>query len=205
MNAMAPPLPNTTAVIDTSAIFRLSVADYHEMGERGILTPEDRVELLDGYLVRKSMQKSPHGSTVVRLTHKLVLATSAGDWQTRIQVPVTLDGSEPEPDGVLARGDLRAYDQRHPTASDIGLVVEVSDCSLRLDRDGKGPIYARAGIPVYWLVNIPDARIEVYTLPSGPTADPAYGSRQDFAATDAVTLTLDGQPAATLAVSDILP
>jgi Uma2 family endonuclease len=175
------------------------------MGERGILGPEDRVELLDGFLVNKPMQNSPHGSTVVRLTHKLIVATMGGGWQTRIHVPITLAGSEPEPDAALARGDLRTYDSRHPDGSEVGLVIEIAESSLTTDRIYNEPICARAGIPVYWIINIPEAQIEVYTQPSGPSASPAYSLRTGYTALQAVPLVLDGQTVASIPVTELLP
>ena len=186
-------------------LFRLTVADYHEMGERGILGPEDRVELLDGFLANKPMQNSPHGSTIVRLTHELIVATMTGGWQTRIRIPLTLDGSEPEPDAALARGDRRTYDLRHPNGSEVGVVIEVSDSSLASDRAFKGPIYARAAIPQYWIVNIPDRQIEVYTDPTGAIAIPEYAKRTDYSAPQSVPLMLDGQTVALVPVADLLP
>ncbi len=205
MSAVAIPMPNSPAATAVPTLFRLTVADYHEMGERGILGPEDRVELLDGFLVNKPMQNSQHGSTVVRLTHKLIVASMMGGWQIRIQVPLTLDGSEPEPDAALARGDLRSYDMRHPDGSEVGVVIEVSDTSLGSDRGFKGPIYARAAIPQYWIVNIPERQIEVYTDPTGPDATPQYAKRTDYSASQAVPLILDGQSVALIPVADLLP
>ena len=131
--------------------------------------------------------------------------TQSASWRVRVQLPITLSASEPEPDGVIVRGNRRAYDQRHPLAAEVALVVEVADSSLRLDREVKGPIYARAGIPIYWIVNLPEALVEVYTLPSGPGDDPKYAERQDYTAGDSIPLILDGQLVASLSVADILP
>ena len=184
--------------------FRLSVADYHDLGERGILTPEDRVELIDGYLVLKPMHNSPSASTVVRVARYLDRAVPPG-YVVRSQVPITLQASEPEPDAVVARGDLRTYDVGHPKAADVALAIEVSDSSLRVDREYKSGMYAAAGIPVYWIVNLPEAKVEVYTEPSGPSETPSYANRQDFTAVDTLPLILDGQTVARLPVADLLP
>jgi Uma2 family endonuclease len=94
---------------------------------------------------------------------------------------------------------------RHPGAQDLALVVEVADSSLAQDRNVKGPIYARAAIPVYWIVNVPDRRIEVFTDPTGPVPIPVYRQRTDFAETDAVPLVLDGVEVGRIAVRDLLP
>ena len=204
MSALVSAFPATLAYLNTATLFRLSVADYHDMIANGILTTEDKVELLDGYLVNKPMQKSPHASTVDRLDEDLKRMIPAG-WRVRNRLPVTLDESEPEPDAAVVRGDRRTFDQRHPSASECGLVVEVADSSLALDRDAKGPIYARAGIPAYWIVNLPDRQIEVYTQPSGSAASPSYASRQDYSATDSIPLVLDGLVVAHLSVAELLP
>jgi Uma2 family endonuclease len=204
MSTMAPALSNSVSLLNTDVLFRLSVADYHDMIENEILTTADRVELLDGYLVTKMPQKSPHGSTVQRLTNFLIRYVPLG-WQARIQLPITLEFSEPEPDAAVVRGDHRTFDQRHPSAAECGIVVEVSDTSLKLDRGVKGPIYARAGIQEYWIINLPESQIEVYTQPSGPSEAPGYTHRQDYTATDSIPLMLDGQLVASLLVAELLP
>ncbi len=185
--------------------FRLSVADYHDLGERGILTPEDRVELIDGYLVLKPMQNTPRATTVDRLTERFVLELQQQPWRARFQLPVGIGTSEPEPDATVVRGDARTFALRHPQASEIALVIEISDFTLRGDREVKGPICARAGIPIYWIVNLPEAKVEVYTEPSGPSETPSYANRRDFTAGDTLPLILDGQTVAHLPVADLLP
>ena len=184
--------------------FRLSVADYHDLGERGILTPDDRVELIDGYLVIKPMHNSRGASTVVRVARYLDRATPPG-FVVRSQVPITLEFGEPEPDAVVARGDLRTYDRHHPKASDLSLAVEILDSSLRADREYKSGMYARAGIPLYWIVNLIGAIVEVYTVPTGPCDEPMYNSRRDYTAADSLPLVLDGQHVASIPVAELLP
>jgi Uma2 family endonuclease len=165
-----------------------------------ILTTEDRVEFLDGYLVKKMPQNSPHASTVIRMDYifkQILLAP----YLVRSQVPVTLGDSEPEPDLAVVKGDLRTYDKRHPRASEVHLIVEVADSSLTLDREVKGPIYARAGIPEYWIVNIAEAQIEVYTQPQSNE----YGSRKNYSITDSIPLTLNGVSVGMRSVAELLP
>jgi Uma2 family endonuclease len=93
----------------------------------------------------------------------------------------------------------------HPTAGDAGLLIEVADSSLLRDQRDKTRIYARANIPCYWIVNLVDQRIEVYTQPSGPTAVPAYGAFQTYQPGDSIPLVLDGNVVASLPVADLLP
>ena len=204
MNAMAPALSTSVSLLNTDILFRLSVANYHDMIENDILTTADRVELLDGFLVNKPMQNTPHASTVDRLDEDLKRLLPNG-WRSRNQLPITLEVSEPEPDAAIVRGDRRTFGHRHPSAAECGIVVEVADTSLRLDREVKGPIYACAGIPEYWIINLPDSQIEVYTQPSGPNETAGYTHRQDYSSTDSIPLMLDGQLVASLPVAELLP
>ena len=116
-----------------------------------------------------------------------------------------LPDSQPEPDFAVVRGNARTYFSRHPSTADVGLLVEVADSSLLRDQRDKTRIYARAGIPCYWIVNLVDRRVEVFTQPSGPTAVPAYGAFQTFQPGDAVPIALDGAPAGTVPAADLLP
>ena len=118
---------------------------------------------------------------------------------------ITLSESEPEPDFTIVRGDARAYLTRHPTAAEVGLVIEVSDSSLLGDRDDKGRIYAHAGVSCYWIVNVQDNWIEVYTLPSGPVADPKYAQRVDHRPGDTISLVLGNGAPILIPAQDMLP
>src|SRR5262249_35795011 len=146
---------------------KISVAEYHRMIAAGKLREGDPFELLDGVLVRKMTRLPPHDVSVTLLGKRFIGMLPPG-WTCRSQCAVTLSTSEPEPDGVIARGDDRDYATRHPGPQDLALIAEVSDSSLVHDRDVKGPIYARESIPVYWIVNLVDEQIEVYTNPTGP-------------------------------------
>lgn len=183
---------------------RFSVAEYHKLIEIGILTEDDNLELLEGYLVHKMSRNPPHDATLQLIQDTLPRWLPAG-WCLRMQSALSLSGSVPEPDGAIVRGDARTYANHHPGSGEVGLVIEVSDATLAGDRIDKGRIYARAGIAEYWIINLVDRQIEVYTAPSGPPANPAYGQRHDFPAGADVTLTLDGVAAATIGVSDLLP
>lgn len=183
---------------------RFSVDEYHRLTELGILTEDDNLELIEGYLVLKMARNPPHDGTVHRALKQLTRILPAG-WDVRVQSAVSLPESEPEPDLAVVRDDPLEYTNRHPGPADIGLVIEVSDSTLLGDRADKGRIYARAGIACYWIINLPDRQVEVYTAPSGPTAAPAYAQRQDHRIGDAVTLDLDGQPVAAISVQTLLP
>src|SRR5262249_52378201 len=143
----------TSPDVPTLPIYRLSVAQYHAMIQHGILGPEDRVELIHGWLVPKMTKNPPHTVSTGLVLDALNRAAPLG-WHVRVQEPVTFAVSEPEPDNVLARGARRDYASRHPGPAEVGLVVEVADTSLDYDRDVKKPLYASAGVPVYWIVNL---------------------------------------------------
>ncbi len=187
-----------------ASIARFSVSRYQRMIESGILTPEDRVELLENYVVLKMPGNPPHDGTIQVIAKRLGRRVPAG-WDMRVPLSLTLPDSQPEPDIAVCRGDETAYLTRHPVPVDVGLIIEVADSSLLRDQRDKTRIYARAGIPIYWIVNLVDRRIEVYSQPSGPTSIPAYGAFQTFQPTDSAPLQLDGQVAAMIPVAELMP
>ncbi len=185
-------------------LYRLSVGQYHEMARLGILAEGAPIELLDGWLVTKMPIKPSHRISTHSARVALERVTPAG-WYVDQQNPVLLGNSEPEPDISVVRGDTRDYRDRHPGPEDVALVIEVSEATLGGDRKLKKPLYARAGIPVYWIVNIRDRQIEVYTEPSGPADLPDYHGRQDYGPMDAVPLVIEGREVTRLAVAELLP
>lgn len=187
-----------------AAIARFSVARYQRMIETGILTSEDKVELLENYVVLKMPRNPPHDGTIDLLKAELPRLVPPG-WLLRVQQTLVLSDSQPEPDFAIVRGVPRTYLRRHPTAADAGVVIEVADSSLLRDQRDKTRIYARAGIPCYWIINLVDQRVEVYAQPSGPTPVPAYASFQTYQPGDPVPLVLDGEPAGTVQATELLP
>jgi len=183
---------------------RFSVARYQRMIESGILTSEDKVELLENWVVLKMPRNPPHDGTIQVVDEVLGAFIPAG-WRLRNQLTVELADSHPEPDFAVVRGNARTYLTRHPTAADTGLIIEVANSSLLRDQRDKTRIYARAGIPAYWIINLVDRRIEVYTQPSGPTAVPAYGAFQTFQPGDSVPLVLDGATVGSVPAAELLP
>lgn len=195
---------NHTEVIPTDPIWRLSVNQYHQMVDTGILTDDDPVELLEGWLVPKMPKKPPH-SVTTQLIREAVAQLLPSGWYVNDQEPITTEESESEPDVVVVRGQRRQYLDRHPGGQDVAVVVEVSDSTLQRDRTTKKRIYAWAGIAVYWIVNLPDRWVEVYTLPSGPAEAPDYRQRQDFQPSETLPLMLEGAEVGRLLVQDMLP
>jgi Uma2 family endonuclease len=180
---IAPPAADEGA-IPTEPIYRLSVAQYHAMADHGILDEDAPVELLEGWLVQKMTKHPPHSIVTRRVREALGRVLPEG-WYADSQEPITLSDSEPEPDVRVARAEVADDPKRHPGPRDVALVVEVADTSLRRDRGTKKRIYARAGIPIYWIANLPERRFEVHTDPTGPAprgpAPAADAARQDAA------------------------
>jgi len=199
------PHPGERSVaVPTNPIWRLSVPQYHHMIHTGILTDDDPVELLEGWLVTK-MPKIPPHRIATRLTREAIALILPAGWYVDSQEPITLADSEPEPDVVIVRGETQQYLDRHPGPQDVELVIEVSDATLLRDRTLKQRLYATAGIPIYWIVNLPDRQVEVYTAPSGPTEEPGYRQHQDFGSEDETPVVIGGVEAGCLAVRDLIP
>ena len=193
----------TTYGLDSSTA-KFTVAQYQRMIEMGILTTTDKVELLENYVVLKMARNPRHDSTIQRILERIFLLSPPG-WSFRLQSSIVLMDGLPEPDFALVRGSATNYQSRHPAPADIGLVIEVADSSILRDQHDKTRSYAKAGIPTYWIVNLVDNRLEVYTLPSGPTATPAYGASHTLVPGDLVPIVLDGATVATVPVADLLP
>ena len=184
-------------------IHRFTVEEYHRMGEIGVLTEDDRVELLEGWIAPKMIRKPPHDA-VIDLVQEALRSRVPTGWRIRIQSAVVTADSEPEPDLAVVRGTARDYISRHPAAEDTALVIEVADTSLERDHF-KRQVYARAGIPSYWIINLVDALVETYTDPSGPVEPPKYKTHKDYAVNEAIPLVIAGQPIGKVAVSEVLP
>ncbi|MFO0803705.1 MAG: Uma2 family endonuclease [Gemmataceae bacterium] len=183
-----------------AGLHRLTVKQYHKMIADGVFAQDERIELIEGYLVEKAVQDPLHASSI-QAVDVAVRSIAPPGWCSRVQLPITLTRSEPEPDFVLACGTWRDYATTHPSPDEVGLVVEVANTSLEFDRTDKLRIYARAGLPTYWIVNLVDGQIEVFEQPSG--AD--YTSHKTYRRGDAVPLTLDGTVVGTIPAANLLP
>ncbi len=201
--------PPTTAALPLYAVpplpvRRFSVAEYHRMIDAGILTEDDPVELLEGWIVPKMPRNPPHDGTIqlanVRVGRRLPVG-----WTIRVQCAVTTGDSEPEPDVTVVRGDETSYLARHPGPADIGTLIEVADSSLSRDRHEKGTAYAHARIALYWIINLTDRWIEVYTDPDPSANPPVYANRTDYRPGEQIPLVLDSTTVALIPVSELLP
>lgn len=158
------------------------VSDYHQMVAKGILSPDERVELIKGEIIKMSPIRSPHAS-VVDILSELLIIKLHGKAIVRVQNPFTLDDySEPEPDILVAKYQAHRYRKQHPTGKDSLLVIEVADSTLQKDRSIKAPIYVAAAIPEYWIVNVVEQQLEVYR---NPTSE-GYKEQSVFSLNDTV-------------------
>lgn len=182
---------------------RFTVEQYHEMGRRGILTENDRVELLEGWVIDKMPQHPAHSGTTSILQRELIDRLPSG-WIVRVQFPVTLGPSEPEPDLAVVTGPEERYFVEHPGPEDIALVVEVSDSSLEYDRSIKLEVYAAARIPAYWIVNLMEFTVECYSEPRG-NARPNYAKKQVFGMELGIPLDIRGKRRRGIPVARLFP
>src|ERR1041385_6273192 len=146
---------------------RFTVDQYDRMGRAGVFHEDDRVELLDGLIIEMSPIGPGHAGCVMALTG-LLTPLDAGRALVSVQNPVRLGGhSEPQPDVALLALRADAYRRAHAQPEDVLLVIEVADASLEHDREIKVPLYAAAGVPEVWLVNLTDDAVTLYRDPVG--------------------------------------
>ncbi|MEM6772628.1 MAG: Uma2 family endonuclease [Bacteroidota bacterium] len=175
------------------------MAEYHAMIDAGILTSEDKVELLFGQIIEMSPVGKAHSTTVKKITGHLYGRFVAPDFIIGVQDPITLvDDSEPEPDIYVANGPLEKYLEHHPYPEDLLLVIEVSDTTLAKDKGGKKIGYAVAGISEYWVVDVYGEKIYRYTDPDA--AQKTYQKEEIYSEEDTIKSVFLG----TFAVKDLL-
>lgn len=142
-----------------------TVDEYHRMIETGILTTEDKVELLEGRIIQMSAQRPPHAATTQRID-QYFQNLLRGQADIRSQLPITLSTSEPEPDIAVVRIDSGGYADHHPAPDEILLLIEVAHTTLVTEREEKALIYARANIADYWILDIVGRRVYIFRNPS---------------------------------------
>jgi Uma2 family endonuclease len=176
---------------------RITVDEYHRTIAAGILGEDEHVQLIAGTLVAMTPQGGPHARVIQRLNRLLVRAVG-DDLVVRPQLPLTLvDDSEPEPDLAVVRARDAESGECHPRTA--LLVVEVAGESLPLDRQAKAVLYARAGIPEYWIVNLGESTVEVRREPDSESG--SYRTRAVVRGGE--TLNATGVPGLSVAVADL--
>lgn len=196
--------PERASLLDVR--HRVTVAEYRRMAEAGVLGPEPRVELLEGVLVEKMTKNPPHviaTDLIEDLLHRVVPA----GFHVTMGNPLTIEesDSEPEPDAMVVRGQIRDYIGRRRTPADAALVIEVADTSYGLDRGQKWLTYAAAGVPVYWIVDLNRNRVEVHTEPAGIGEEARFAATRLYTGDERVPLVLDGREVARFAAREVLP
>ena len=185
---------------------RLTVDQYDQMVENGILPETNRFELINGRIVEKEV-KNPEHSTASERTRRAIQRVLPAGWDTRKEEPIRIPNrrSEPEPDVSVVRGSIDDYATRHPNPEEVALVVEVTRSSVAKDR-ALARVYGGGGIPVYWIVNVPKRRLEVY---KGPGPQQGRGARYPapkiLREPDTVSLEIDGREVGQIAVADLFP
>jgi Uma2 family endonuclease len=189
--------PPTARPVTLALAYRFTREDYHTMAETGILGDDDHVELIDGQIIPQMPIGAAHSSVLGRLT--MWFASRVADRATVwVQNPIALDRfNEPEPDVALLRPRSDFYSKAHPAPEDVLLIIEVAESSLAFDREEKFPLYAAAGIPEVWLVDLVGKSLSVYRRPAQGTYTEV--TRHHSGA----TIPIPGLPEAELAASDL--
>jgi len=178
-------------------IRRWTREDYERLAEKGFFRPGERVELVDGVIYEMTPQSARH-AVGIRLVRQTLGPLFADGFDILVQMPLSLsDDSAPEPDVAVVRGNPRDHLASHPTSA--VLVVEVSETSLHHDRERKASLYARAGVPEYWVLMLGRRQLEVFRDPQ----DGVYQSRIILKAADRVSPL--ARPEAAIAVAELLP
>jgi Uma2 family endonuclease len=181
-------------------LYRFTVDEYHDMGEKGILPRRAPVELIEGLIITMSPIGPHHTYSVNKLLAKLMPLLEP-DWFASPQNPIALPRSEPQPDVSIIRGAPEDYLVRHPGPGDVAILIEVADSSLEYDRHTKGFLYFRHAVPEYWIINVADRVLEIYRREVG---------RQEFTLAEVLDrsktlpLILDGKNRGELRVSDLI-
>ena len=183
------------------SLYRLSVGQYEAIVESGVFTKRDRLHLINGILVSKMTENPPHAVASTMLWETMVPLVPEG-WHLRLDKPlrIPLRHSVPEPDLVMVRGSAQDYLEAHPAPADVALVVEIADSSLELDR-GMVTVYGGGSVPVYWIVNLVDRQVEVYTDPCAA----GYAKREILTQGEVVSLIQEGAVRGRIPVEDLLP
>ena len=202
---VASPFPGPS-IAPPRSLYRLSLEKYEAMVRSGVFSKRDRLELIEGYLVAKMTKYPPHtvSSQLCRVRLDRLLPPG---WHLRIEGPIRIPSraSMPEPDLAVARGEIRDYATRDPEPADVALVVEVAESSLDDDRNVMSRIYGGGGVTLYWIVNLVDQQIEVYSGPSGSSEPVGYRHCEVYCPGQAVPLVIEGAEVARIPVADLLP
>lgn len=168
------------------------------MAESGILQPDERVELLEGQIIQMAAKGTAHRAAVTRI-QRLFQDRLGNRVLICLQDPVRLDDySEPEPDVAILVPDPLDYEDHHPTPSEVYLLIEVSDTTLKFDRETRAPAYARSGIAEYWVLDVNAGKLHVYRSPS------EKGYQSETILSEALTIAPLAFPECVIAVKEMV-
>lgn len=191
------------AAVPGFPVKRYTVPEYLKLLEHGAYAGS-RVELWEGWVV----DRMTHGSLpslIISLLNRWFSKKLPDEIAIRPQLPVSLRDSCPEPDLSIVLGPETIYDTRHPEPQEILLLIEVSDSTLKDDRDIKGRIYAKAGVPAYWIINCDDRQVEIYTDPHSTAKIPRYRKQITYLPGQSFPVMLGGKKLGELAVNTLFP
>jgi hypothetical protein len=205
VEVLTPGPPEASVMTPLDRPYRLTVKRYSEMANTGVFRKEDRLYLWKGRLVEKMTKGRPHVVAVNNLIFRLGRLVPDG-YHVQVEQPIALgDDSAPEPDLTIIRGIPSEFGALPPVARQVVLLIEVADSSLAEDLGDVLQTYAAEGIPIYWVVNIPAHRIEVYTEPTGPIERPYYRALRIYGPNDKAPVVIDGHELGKISMRDILP
>jgi Uma2 family endonuclease len=162
-------MPALTSAPAPPVVKRWTVEDYHRMAEMGLLPPGERTELIAGQVLMMAAKGTPHVLALRRARNvfEALVSQLSEPWFVSTQDPIQLDDfSEPEPDLAIVRGDILDYAERHPLVQDLALVVEVADSTLLYDTETKDKLYARSGVPDYWVLDLKNRQLHIFRQPT---------------------------------------
>jgi Uma2 family endonuclease len=183
---------------------RLTVDEYQRILASGLLNSDRHIEFLEGVIVRRVRTSLRHDAAVEKLIEALKPLLPRG-WTAKSDCAIVTRDSQPEPDVAIVADKLQDAESTVPRAADAALVIEVADRSLPYDRRSKARIYARAAIPYYWVFNLLDSQMEVFSNPSGPVPMPGYQEQRIFRTDDKVSIVVGLDALGAIRVGDVLP
>lgn len=196
--------PPRETEVPSLPVRKFTVAEYHRLLTAGILRSGDPYELLRGWIVPKPKSSPRRAMSKSLLLRRLLALFDEDEWVVGVGGAITLRDSEPEPSAAVFRGPDDRYTKRHPRPDETALVAEVADVTLERDRGIKLGIYAGGRIPLYWIVNLIDRRVEVYTDPRGGK-NPAYKTVAEYDPGEAVPVVVGGADLGSVPVAELLP
>ncbi len=198
-------LANHRSNLNGTSRRRFTTSEYRLMAEAGVFRHDEKTELIWGEVHTMLPTGRPHWVRVAELAMRLSKLLPASDWCVVPQSSIEVQDSMPEPDIVVLRGNGRLFLTREPKVYELALVIEVSDSSLQFDRGEKLSLYASAGVMHYWVVNLRDKQIEVYSSPEPASGKiPArYGTLKTLRQDDCATHEFESDLVFSIAVRDL--